>query len=144
MRHITTDGLNMIVRFEGFSPTPYLCSGGYWTQGYGRAYGISRDSPPIDEDTALEWLREDIAAAERSVAKMIKVPLTAGQFNALVSFVYNLGPGRLQASTLRKKVNAGLHEEAPDEFRKWVFAGGRRSRGLIRRRNAEANMYEGL
>lgn len=142
---IDTKGLDFIIGCEGFSATPYLCQGGYWTQGYGHIAGVTKDSKPVDEDTALEWLRQDIAAVERAVGRMIVVPLTQGQINALVSFTFNLGPGRLRASTLRKKVNAELHEEVPDELMKWVIAGGKRSRGLIRRRRAEAAMYmEGL
>ena len=78
---------------------------------------------------------------ERSVLRLINVPLEDGQFDALVSFAYNLGGGALQRSTLRKKVNREHHELVPREFRKWVYAGGCKLRGLVRRRNAEADLY---
>ena len=72
--------------------------------------------------------------AERAVLRLIKVPLTDGQFDALVSFTFNLSSGALQRSTLRRKVNREEHEEVPAEFMRWVWVGGRKLRGLVRRR----------
>ena len=80
--------------------------------------------------------------AERAVLRLIKVPLTDGQFDALVSFTFNLGSGALQRSTLRRKVNREEHEEVPAEFLRWVWAGGRKLRGLVRRRAAESVLYQ--
>jgi len=71
------------------------------------------------------------------------VALDDGQFDALVSFTFNLGSGALQRSTLRRRVNREEHEAAPAEFRRWVWAGGRRLKGLMRRREAEAQLYVG-
>ena len=79
--------------------------------------------------------------AERAVLRLIKVPLTDGQFDALVSFTFNLGSGALQRSTLRRKVNREEHEEVPAEFMRWVWAGGRKLKGLVRRREAESIRY---
>jgi lysozyme len=79
--------------------------------------------------------------AEQAVCRLVKVPLTDGQFDALVSFTFNLGSGALQRSTLRRKVNREEHEEVPREFLRWVWAGGRKLKGLVRRRAAEADLY---
>lgn len=83
-----------------------------------------------------------MGTAERAVLRLISVPLTDGQFDALVSFTFNLGAGALQRSTLRRKVNREEHEDVPAEFLRWVWAGGRKLNGLIRRRRAEATLYQ--
>lgn len=80
--------------------------------------------------------------AERAVLRLISVPLTDGQFDALVSFTFNLGAGALQRSTLRRKMNRGEAEDVPAEFMKWVWAGGRKLKGLIKRRCAEALLFQ--
>jgi lysozyme len=74
---------------------------------------------------ATEPLRKDVRIAERAVLRLISVPLTDGQFDALVSFTFNLGAGVLQRSTLRRKVNRGEHESVPAELMKWVWAVGK-------------------
>ena len=87
-------------------------------------------------------MRQDAQIAERAVLRLINVPLTDGQFDALVSFTYNLGGGALQRSTLRRKINREEHAEVPEQFMRWVWAGGRKLRGLVRRRAAEAVFYQ--
>ena len=142
MRHITKDGLALIQRFEGFSATPYLCPAGYLTVGYGHVVKKHVDfTKPITEQEALTILVADVQTAERAVLRLITVPLTNGQFDALVSFTLNLGGGALQRSTLRRKINRGEHADAPAEFMKWVWAGGRKLKGLVKRRAAEAALY---
>ncbi len=143
MRYITEDGLRLIRRFEGFAALPYRCPAGYLTVGYGHLVKNPQAfQQPITEDEATEILVVDIEAAARAVLRLISVPLTDGQFDALVSFTYNLGSGALQRSTLRRKVNREEHEDVPAEFAKWVFAGGRKLKGLIRRRQEEALLYQ--
>jgi lysozyme len=95
----------------------------------------------IGELAAQALLSKDVWSAERSVLRLIKVPLTDGQFDALVSFTFNLGGGALQRSTLRRKVNREEHGEVPEQLMRWVWAGGKRLRGLSRRRKAEAALY---
>ncbi|MEM7620626.1 MAG: lysozyme [Pseudomonadota bacterium] len=164
MRHITDDGLNLIKTFEGFVPHLYICAGGYPTIGYGHVilqtdiydgitgaellgilhkHGVeaAKEAYSMSREEAEEILRRDVHRFERTVLRLINVPLEDGQFDALVSFTYNLGGGALQRSTLRKKVNRGHHGLVPREFRKWVWAGGRKLRGLMRRREAEAELY---
>jgi lysozyme len=97
---------------------------------------------PITEDEATEILVLDVAKAEKAVLRLITVPLSDGQFDALVSFTFNLGSGALQRSTLRRKVNREDHAEVPAEFLRWVWAGGKKLKGLIRRREAEAALYQ--
>lgn len=89
----------------------------------------------------MELLAQDVVRAENAVLRLIRVPLTNGQFDALVSFAFNIGAGALQRSTLRRKVNNEDHHDASTEFRKWVWAGGKKLNGLVKRRKAEAAMY---
>ncbi|MBB65534.1 MAG: muraminidase [Waddliaceae bacterium] len=142
MRHITQNGLDLIKRFEGFSRTVYFCPAGYPTIGYGHVVKPYENfSAGIDEAQAEELLRQDAVIAERAVLRLINVPLTDGQFDALVSFTYNLGGGALQRSTLRRKINREEHADVPEQFMRWVWAGGRKLKGLIRRREAETEIY---
>jgi GH24 family phage-related lysozyme (muramidase) len=145
MRHISKQGLDLICRFEGFSPVIYICPAGYPTIGYGHLIteaNKERFLDGVDEDEALELLRSDVGKAERAVLRLIAVPLTQGQFDALVSFTFNLGGGALQRSTLRRKVNREEHDDVPAELMKWVWAGGRKLNGLVKRRAAEAEIYK--
>lgn len=142
MRHITQDGIDLIKRFEGFSRAVYFCPAGYPTIGYGHVVKDGEDfSNGIMEGEAEELLRQDAVIAERAVLRLINVPLTDGQFDALVSFTYNLGGGALQRSTLRRKINCEEHAEVPEQFMRWVWAGGRKLKGLVRRREAESRLY---
>ena len=142
MRNITQNGLDLIKRFEGLSRIVYFCPAGYPTIGYGHVVKDDEDfSAGIDEAQAEELLRQDAQIAERAVLRLINVPLTDGQFDALVSFTYNLGGGALQRSTLRRKINREEHADVPEQFMRWVWAGGRKLKGLVRRREAEAIIY---
>lgn len=141
MRHITQEGLDLIKSFEGFSPTVYLCSAGVPTIGYGHAIKRGESFASITEEEAENILAKDVGVAEKGVLRLISVPLSDGQFNALVSFSFNLGAGALQRSSLRLKLNRGEYVDVSDEFRKWVWAGGKKLNGLIRRREAERRMF---
>lgn len=136
-------GIELIKRYEGFRAEAYLCPAGVWTIGYGHTAGV-HEGDSIDEDTAEDFLREDLTSAEGAVAKYVKVPLKQWQFDALVSFTFNLGAGNLYSSTLLKKVNRNPDDQSiRQEFEKWVYAGGRMLQGLVDRRKAEADMYFG-
>jgi lysozyme len=133
--------------FEGFSSKPYLCPANYWTIGYGSTFDkegrrVSPTTPYVTKKEADELLHTDLA---RFLAETIRMsPSLAsqqpGRVAAILDFVYNLGPGRYRASTLRKRVDAGLWKDVPTELRKWVFGGGKRLPGLIRRREAEIQL----
>ena len=111
MRHITKDGINLIKRFEGFEPEIYLDAAGLPTIGYGHLLRPGEDEifkNGISPEAGEALLIKDVSSAEQAVLRLIHSPLTDGQFDALVSFTFNLGSGALQRSTLRRKVN---HEE---------------------------------
>lgn len=141
MRHITQDGIDLIKRFEGFSSTVYICPAGYPTIGYGHLVRSGESFTEITETEAEELLRKDVESAERAVLRLANVPLTDGQFDALVSFTFNLGSGAFQRSTLRRKVNRQAHVEVPAQLMRWVWAGGRKLNGLVSRRSTEAIRY---
>lgn len=133
------------MRLEHLRPTTHLIEASSWpTIDFGRVvrgYVRERSTEGIDEAIGEDQLRGDVATAERGVLRLIRVPLDDGQFHALVSFTFNLGAGSLQRSTLRRKANREEHERAPAEFMRWVRAGGRKLKGLVRRRRAEAERY---
>src|SRR5688572_17657443 len=118
-------GIELIKQFEGYCDVAYLCSAGVPTLGYGHTKGVKLGDT-CTEAQAEEWLRQDLMSAERSVARLITRPLLQNQWDSLVSFVYNLGGGALQRSTLRQKVNRMEDAEAVAEFAKWTLAGGKR------------------
>ncbi len=139
----TSRGLDLIKEFESFSPVPYLCPAGYWTNGWGHLLVGAKETWPesISQEDAEVQLAGDIYRAERSVGRLVRVHLSPEQFDALVSFTFNLGGGALQRSTLRALVNREEHDEVLDEFPRWVRAGGRVLKGLVRRRLREAWLY---
>ncbi len=139
MRQTNNRAIELIKKFEGFSAFPYMCPAGYWTVGFGHRT-IDKHTI-ISEDTAEKFLRYDLSYAERAVNKQITSALTENQFGALVSFVFNLGSGRLQSSTLRMKLNRGDYEGAANELMKWVKGGGRTLKGLVIRRQAERELF---
>ena len=139
-------GLQIIKTFEGFRSSPYKCSAGVPTVGYGSTRGFDRrpikmSMGSITEEQADDLLKRDISSAERSVSRLIKVELNGNEFSSLVSFVYNLGSGNLQSSTLRSKLNRDDREGASNEFPKWRKAGGKVLKGLVLRREAERNLF---
>ena len=148
MRNVTDKGLDLIKLYEGYSSSPYLCPAQHWTIGYGAIWGldgkrVTEDHPDISKDQADQLLRRDVRKSQVAVLRLIKVPLEDGQFDSLCSFVFNLGSGSLQSSTLRRKINRGDYIGAADEFPRWVFAGGRKLKGLIKRRKHERLMFIG-
>ena len=134
-------------RFEGFYPKPYLCPAGIPTIGYGSicypdGRKVTLQDPPIDEATAKEMMMHELRT-QCAPAVLRQCPGLAGdekRFNALCSFVYNLGAGRLQTSTLRKKINQQDWEGAKEQIQLWVRGGGKILKGLVTRRAAEAAM----
>ena len=136
-------GLELIERFEGFSPMPYRCPAGLWTVGYGHLIGPGEVfDAGISREEARVLLQQDVRQAEAAVARLVPLPLQRGQFDALVSFTFNLGAGQLQMSTLRRVVLRGEHARVPQQLMRWVYAGGRKMPGLVRRRAAEAELYQ--
>lgn len=142
MRHINEEAIDLIKGFEGTRLVLYRDSAGLLSIGTGHLVRLGEDfSHGITESEALDLLHADLRRAEASVCRLINVPLTDNQYGALVSFVFNVGGGALQRSTLRKKINRREYTDAANEFPKWIIAGGKRSKGLLRRRMAEAELY---
>ena len=145
--NINERGLQIIKLFEGFRSAPYLCSANVATIGFGstRTFDGSRvtlSHAPIDEAEAEELLLREINNSEKAVDRLIKVRLNNNEFSSLVSFVYNLGSGRLQSSTLRSLLNRNAPREiVADEFPKWRRAGGKILSGLVKRRAAEKALF---
>ena len=144
MREVTDSGLELIKQFEGFSSVVYLDIAGYPTIGWGHLILKGETfEESITEEEADEIIRKDLNVAKRGVGGLIQVPLSDPQFDALVSFTFNLGVFALKRSTLRSRLNRGEYFGASEEFLKWVWADGRKSNGLIRRRAAERGMFLG-
>ena len=137
-------GLALIKQFEGLRLDAYICPAGVPTIGYGttKVNGQAVKVPStITESQANDYLKSDVKTFEQAVNSAVTVPVTQNQFDALVSFTYNLGPGNLRSSTLLKKLNAADYAGAADEFPKWNKSGGKELAGLTRRRNAERDLF---
>lgn len=132
--------IDLIKSSEGCRFTSYKDAVGVWTIGYGSTIDV-HPGLTITQDEANDRLHAAVADCEESLKTLANVPLTQGQFDALVDFIYNLGARRLADSTLLKKLNAGYPKDAADEFKKWVFAGHKILPGLVKRREAERLMF---
>ena len=139
VQSINSAGLSIVKTFEGLSLTPYLCPAGWWTIGFGHL--VKEDTPKVvTQEEAESYLERDIHGAELAVLRLVR-PLSENQFSALVSFTFNLGSGALQRSTLRAMVNREEYDDAAEQFGLWVYGGGRKLPGLIRRRAAEELLF---
>ena len=138
-------GIALIKQFEGCKLTAYQDSVGVWTIGYGWTQPVDgkpiRAGMTIKQETADRVLKTGLVSYESDVSRLVKVGLTQGQFDALVSFAYNLGARALSTSTLLRKLNAGDYAGAADEFLRWNKAGGKVLNGLTRRREAERALF---
>jgi len=139
--------VDLIKSFEGYFSKPYLCPAGVPTIGYGtilypNGKRVSLRDEPCTELQAEEWLMYEVNMKARKVDAMTTDGVTQNQFDALVSFAYNLGEGALQKSTLLRKVNSNPNDESiKAEFMRWVNANGKKLGGLVRRRAAESDLY---
>ena len=136
------NGIALIKRFEGLRLKPYLCPAGIASVGYGHTYLVNINDPAITEEEADRLLAQDLKLYEKPVSEMVKVPINQNQFDALVSFAFNLGTAALRGSTLLKKLNSG--QPCAEEFDRWIFAAGKALPGLVRRRAAERRLFESL
>ncbi|MBU0792304.1 MAG: lysozyme [Gammaproteobacteria bacterium] len=134
-------GLDLIKSFEGLRLSAYRCPADIPTIGYGTTAGVKMGDT-ITKERAEKLLRDDVKRFEGYVDRLVKVPMTQGQYDALVALIYNIGVGAFERSTLLKRVNAGQHALAAAEFDRWVYAGGKKLNGLIKRRAAERALYE--
>jgi lysozyme len=140
--------IELAKRFEGFerkvkrgteiTAIPYICPAGFWTIGYGHLCDAAH--PPITEGAAEIYLTRDLQTALVATLRYCPVLVTEpeGRLAAIVDFTFNLGAGRLQTSTLRRRVNQRDWPAAGTELRRWVYGGGKVLPGLVARRSAEA------
>jgi lysozyme len=133
----------LIQKWEGFERRAYLCPAGVWTIGYGATGPDIGPGLIWTREEANERFARDLEHYGKQVDKLLKVPAEAHEKAALVSFAYNLGPAALGRSTLLRKFNAGDKEGAAREFGKWVYAGGKKLAGLVKRRAEETRMFQG-
>jgi lysozyme len=139
---ISVAGLELIKRAEGFRSRVYFDVEGFPTIGYGHRLVHPETFPKgIDEAQAAALLTLDVRDAEAAVRRLVHVPLTPGQFDALVDFVYNLGQHRLAQSTLLGDLNAGRYAAAAEELVRWDHAGAVENAGLKARREAEFDLW---
>lgn len=133
----TFEGLHKVVtRSPEVTIGPYVCPAGFWTIGYGHL--CDRDQQPITEEQAENWLRDDMTKALNATLRLCPVlSLHPLKLAAITDFTFNLGAGRLQASTLRTRINQQNWSEAAKELRRWVYGGGKPLPGLVARREAE-------
>lgn len=127
---------------EGLRLEAYRCSAGVLTIGYGHTGGDVDPGMKITPEQAEVYFLKDLEnKAERYVNRYVKVKLTQGQFDALVSFTFNLGAGNLLKSTLLKLLNTGDYAGAAEQFERWTKSGGKITPGLVKRRREEKEMF---
>jgi lysozyme len=142
MNMIGSDILLLIKKFEGFRSKAYKCAGGYLTIGYGHL--TNDEHKEINEIEAEILLKQDLQIAVKAINRLVNVELKQNQCDALLSFIFNVGSGAFQRSVMRQKINRDEHELVPEEFMKWVWAGGKKQAGLIKRRLLESNIYSNI
>ncbi|HCI49109.1 MAG: hypothetical protein A2977_03770 [Alphaproteobacteria bacterium RIFCSPLOWO2_01_FULL_45_8] len=141
---VNTQAIRLIKKFEGKSLVPYACPGGYKTIGWGHRVLPYESFVSLTLREAEVLLVHDLQRCGRTLTQLVTVPLERHQEAALLSFLFNVGGGAFQRSTLRMKVNRQEHLDVPYEFHRWVWAKGRKLPGLIARRAVEAACYEGV
>ena len=137
---ISRTGIELIKAHEGLRLAAYICPSGVPTIGYGHTYNVKMGDR-ITEEQAEKFLIDDLAVAEREVNRY-GLNLTQNQFDALVSFVFNVGVGNFRSSTLLKRLKANPNDpDIANQFKRWVYCDGKVLPGLVRRRNDEAKLY---
>lgn len=141
--HISEQGIALIKKHEGFSPRAYLCPAGKVTIGYGHVVLPHENFPilGIDEVFAGALLRKDVTKAEEAIDRLVDSAINQNQFDALVSFIYNVGESAFEHSTLLRLLNDGQYIKASQQFMRWVYANGKKLDGLVKRRSAEAALF---
>lgn len=137
---ISSKGLDIIKVSESCKLTAYRCAANKITIGWGSTKNVKMGMC-ITQEQADKRLLEDINVAEKAVSSLVRVKLTQNQFDALTSFVFNIGNGNFSNSTLLKKLNAGNYKAASEEFKRWNKADGKVLSGLTTRRKKETELF---
>lgn len=141
--NISQKGIDFIKEKEGFSHTRYLDASGKAHIGYGHLLKSDENFKYVIKPYAEKLLKEDLKVTVKAINDLVNKKLTQNQFDALASFVYNVGRGAFSRSTMLKLINSGNMKGAANEFDRWIFAGGSKSQGLIARRDEEQKMFVG-
>ena len=142
MMQTSRTGIELLKHFEGCELKAYQDSVGVWTIGYGHTKGIY-EGLEITQSEAEKMLQDELPEYEGYITDKVVPMLQQHEYDALVCWVYNLGPTNLNSSTLLKKLNAGEFKDVPFQMKRWDKAGGQPLLGLTRRRNAEALLFKG-
>jgi len=139
---ISQEGIALIKKFEGCELEAYKCAAGVWTIGYGSTKGVEEGNI-ITQEEADNLLLEEMHEYEGYINDMVTVDLKQNEFDSLVSWVFNLGPSNLSSSTLLSRLNNKVWDDVPNQIKRWNKAGGQVRQGLVRRREAEALLFQG-
>ena len=139
---ISAEGVALIKKFEGCRLEAYQDSVSVWTIGFGHTKEVNEGDTCTQEE-AEEMLVTELEEYEGYINDLVHVPLLQNQFDALVAWVYNLGPTNLRESTLLRVLNEENYVQVPSEIKRWNRAGGQVLGGLVRRREAEALLFQG-
>jgi lysozyme len=135
-------GIDLIKKFEGYSNIPYTCSAGKRTIGYGHVILEGEHYTTITKEQGEQLLKVDLMKAEKCLMESCYADLADNQFAALVSFIFNVGCGNFKRSTLLRLLNNGMPIDiVAKQFDRWKFAGGKELAGLLRRREAEKELF---
>ena len=140
--HISDEGVMLVKKFEGCKLEAYQCAAGVWTIGYGSTHGVQKGDVWAQEKAEM-MLIDELEEYGNHVDELVSVPLNQCQFDALTSWCFNLGPSNLRSSTLLQVLNHGNYEDVPHQIKRWNKVSGKVNDGLIRRREAEALLFEG-
>lgn len=140
---ISNKGLNLIKHFESLQLKAYKCSANVWTIGYGHTKNV-KEGDRISEDQANYFLMQDLYSVERAIIRHVKTEINQNQFDALCSLIFNIGITAFKDSTLLNKLNNNDFNGASNEFKRWNRVNGIVMRGLIRRRQAEQDLFNAI
>lgn len=142
---LSEDGANLIKQFEGFRGVAYRDTGGVWTIGYGTIRypnGVAvKQGDTCTKEQADVWFNSDVQWVKDAIRNKVRVPLSQNQYDALASFIYNVGETAFNTSTLLAKLNRGDYIGASNEFGRWVNDNGQRIQGLVNRRKQEQTLF---
>tara|TARA_Y100000034_G_scaffold87941_1_gene105488 strand:+ start:730 stop:1359 length:630 start_codon:yes stop_codon:yes gene_type:complete len=138
---VSQEGLDLIKKYEGFREDAYKCPAGVWTIGYGSTKGVEKGDIITEARADIRLNKYIDENVETVIDRYVKVPLNQNQYDALGSFIYNLGETNFKDSTLLKKLNGKNYEGAANEFKRWNKASGKVLRGLVKRRAEEADLF---
>lgn len=139
-------GIELLKEHEGFREKAYKDTGGVWTIGYGTIKWLGKPveaGQTITDKEALLALQADLAWAQTAVNQLVRVPLKQHMFDALVSFVYNIGESAFSKSTMLRLLNEGKYDQAAEQFKRWNQDNGKVIPGLVSRRKVEESLFRG-